>query len=53
MIDIFDPKVDGLEVIEQKRRVTAMMTILSKDELDSNYIGYQPPEPKEEQTEEE
>lgn len=48
MIDIFDPQVEGLEQIEQKRRVTAMKTVLSKNPLDSKNIGYQPPEPKQE-----
>jgi hypothetical protein len=51
MVDIFDPQIEGLEEIEQKRRVTAMKTILSKDPLDNDNIGYQAPEPKEERTE--
>jgi hypothetical protein len=33
--------------MEQKRRVTAMDAILSKDPLDTNDIGYQEPEIKE------
>jgi hypothetical protein len=33
--------------VESKRRVTKMETILSKDPLDENDVGYQPPQPKE------
>jgi DNA-binding protein len=40
MIDHFDPKIEGLEQMEQKRRVTAMTTILSKEELDQDQVGY-------------
>jgi ribonuclease P/MRP protein subunit RPP25 len=48
MVDYFEPMIEGLESIEQKRRVTAMKTVLSKDPLDNENIGYQTPEPKEE-----
>ena len=46
MVDYFEPMIEGLEEIEQKRRVTAMKTILSKVELEKENIGYQEPEPK-------
>jgi hypothetical protein len=45
---VFEPKIEGLEKIEQRRRVTCLECILSKDPLDSANIGYQPPVPKEE-----
>jgi ribonuclease P/MRP protein subunit RPP25 len=47
MIDTFEPKIEGLEEIVQKRRVTAMKTVLSKDPLEESDIGYQAPEAKE------
>lgn len=47
MVDTFEPEIEGLETIEQKRRVTAMKTILSKKPLDTENIGYQEPEEKE------
>ncbi len=37
-----------MDKMEQKRLVTAMDTVLSKDPLDDTAIGYQKPEPKEE-----
>ena len=40
LVDVFEPKMEGLDKIEQKRRVTAMDVILSKDPLDKNDIGY-------------
>jgi hypothetical protein len=48
LIDELEPTVEGLEKIEQKRRVTCLDCILSKDPLDETHIGYQPPQPKEE-----
>lgn len=48
IVDEFEPTVEGLEKIEQRRRVTCLNCILSKDELDKDNIGYQPPQPKEE-----
>ena len=41
MVDEFEPLVEGLEKIEQKRRVACFDCTLSKDELDSSDIGYQ------------
>jgi ribonuclease P/MRP protein subunit RPP25 len=43
-----ESKIEGMEKIATKRRVTAMDTELSKDVLDENDPGYQKPEPKEE-----
>ena len=43
-----ESKIDPTTKIETKRRVTAMDTELSKDQLDENDAGYQRPEPKEE-----
>lgn len=43
IIDQFEPTIEGLEQIEQKRRVTAMETRLLKnitDENDKQHIGY-------------
>lgn len=44
-----ESKIEGMEKIETRRRVTAMDTTLSKDKLDSDDPGYQEPLPKEEQ----
>ena len=41
---------EGMPKVENKRRVTAMDTELSKDPLDENDPGYQKPEPKQEHT---
>jgi len=38
--DVYKPKVEGLEPIEQPRRVTALDCVLSKDEIDKNQVGY-------------
>ena len=46
--DVYKPKVEGLEPIKQARRVTALDCVLSKEPLDTEAIGYQEPEPKEE-----
>ena len=40
MLYEFIPMVEGLERIEQKRRLTALEVILSLDELDVTDIGY-------------
>ena len=47
--DCYEPvDADGeLENFEQKHRVTCLDCKLSKDELDVDHIGYQPPTPKE------
>lgn len=36
IVDVYEPNVEGMDVIEEKRRVTAMETILSKDSLEPN-----------------
>ena len=45
----YTPKVEGLQVIEQTRNISAYDCILAKDELDKNDPGYQAPKPAEEQ----
>ena len=47
IVDEFEPQIEGLEKLEQKRRVTCLDCVLSKDLLDENNVGYQKPEPKE------
>jgi hypothetical protein len=47
-IKSMEETVEDMPKVETKRRVTAMDTILSKDQLDENDPGYQKPEPKEE-----
>jgi DNA-binding protein len=42
-----ETKIEDMPKMETKRRVTKMETILSKEPLDENDIGYQAPEPKE------
>lgn len=51
IVDTFEPMVEGLEQIEQKRRVTAMETRLLKtldDESQKQHSAYQEPTPPEE-----
>lgn len=50
ILDKYEPKVEGLEPIEQSRRVTAFDCILSKEPLDETDPGYQPPKEAEERT---
>jgi ribonuclease P/MRP protein subunit RPP25 len=38
MVDVYVPKIEGLDNIEQKRRVTAMETILSKETFDEDGV---------------
>jgi DNA-binding protein len=47
IVDEFEPEIEGLERIEQRRRVTCLNCILSKTPLDQTNIGYQKPEAKE------
>lgn len=51
IIDRYEPKIEGLDIIEQKRRVTAVKITLSKNVLDTTNVGYQEPLTKEEQEE--
>lgn len=44
-----ESKIEGMDSIESRRRVTAMDTTLSKDPLDESDPGYQQPQAKEEQ----
>ena len=41
-----EEQVENMPKVETKRRVTKMDTTLSKDPLDENDVGYQPPMPK-------
>lgn len=50
IVSLEESKIEGMGKIENKRRVTAMDTVLSKDPLDTTDPGYQEPEPKEENT---
>lgn len=50
ILDKYEPKVEGLEPIEQSRRVTAFDCVLSKEPLDETDPGYQPPKEAEERT---
>lgn len=40
IVDEFEPVVEGLEKIEQKRRVTCLNCVLSKSPLNNDDIGY-------------
>jgi ribonuclease P/MRP protein subunit RPP25 len=46
MVDIYDPKIEGLEVIEQKRFTQQIICTLSREAIDVNHYGYQVPQPK-------
>jgi DNA-binding protein len=48
IVDEFEPLVEGLEKMEQRRRVTCFDCTLSKEPLDTEHYGYQVPEPKQE-----
>lgn len=45
--DEYEPMTADLPKTEQKRRVTCLDCILSKDQLDESNVGYQPPQKKE------
>lgn len=45
--DEYEPMTADLPKTEQKRRVTCLDCILSKDQLDETNVGYQPPQKKE------
>ena len=40
IVDEFEPIVEGLEKIEQRRRVTCLNCVLSKTPIDAEHIGY-------------
>jgi len=46
IIDELEPIAEGLERTTQTRRVTCLDCHLSKDELDTTNVGYQEPQPK-------
>ncbi len=48
IVDRYEPIMEGLDPIEQRRRVTAVNITLSKQSLDTTDIGYQQPLTKEE-----
>lgn len=48
IVDTYEPTVEGLNSQETSRKVTAFDCILSKEPLDTNDPGYQPPKPPEE-----
>jgi len=43
IVDLYEPLEEGLKQVEVTRRVSAITVTLSKDPLDSNNAGYQPP----------
>lgn len=45
IIDVWEPTEEGLDVVEQQRRVSVIQITLSKEPLDTSHIGYQPPLP--------
>lgn len=47
MIDVFEPLEEGLDTVTSRRYVSCMKITLSKtkDAIDPNDIGYQPPLP--------
>jgi DNA-binding protein len=47
IVDEYEPMTADLPKTEQKRRVTCLDCILSKDPLDESNVGYQPPQKKE------
>lgn len=53
IIDVFEPLEEGLDVVLNKRYVSCMTITLSatKEGIDENDIGYQPPLPTEESRE--
>ena len=40
MVDVYEPKFDGLERIEDKKIIAALDTTLSKEPLDTGDLGY-------------
>jgi hypothetical protein len=45
LIDVWEPKEEGLDTLETQRRVSVICITLSKEPLDTDHIGYQPPLP--------
>jgi len=48
IVDIWEPLEEGLQLVKVVRRVSSITISLSKNELDVNAAGYQPPIPEEE-----
>jgi hypothetical protein len=46
IVDVWEPKVEGLDRVETTRRVSVIVITLSKEPLDTSNIGYQPPLPE-------
>lgn len=46
IVDVWEPKEDGLDTLETQRRVSVINITLSKEPLDTHHIGYQPPLPE-------
>jgi hypothetical protein len=45
LVDVWEPKEEGLDTLETQRRVSVICITLSKEPLDTAHIGYQPPLP--------
>lgn len=45
IVDVWEPKEEGLDTLETKRRVSVISITLSKEPLDEDHIGFQPPLP--------
>jgi ribonuclease P/MRP protein subunit RPP25 len=45
IVDTWEPNEEGLDTIETTRRVSVITITLSKEPLDTDHIGYQPPLP--------
>jgi len=45
IVDVWEPKEEGLDTLETKRRVSVIGITLSKEPLDEDHIGFQPPLP--------
>ena len=43
VVDVYEPKVEGMERIEDKKIIAALDIQLSKAEVDEENIGYQKP----------
>lgn len=46
IVDVWEPKEEGLDRLETTRRVSVITIILSREPLDSSDVGYQPPLPE-------
>lgn len=46
IVDVWEPKEEGLDRLETTRRVSVITIVLSRDPLDTNNLGYQEPLPE-------